>query len=105
MLDDRWRIPFTPWRVGLDGLLGLIPVVGDAAGLALSVWLMAQARRAGAPRWLLTRMAANMGLDATIGAIPVLGDWFDFAFKANRRNLRLLQRHLVRQAGGIRSRP
>lgn len=86
-------------------MLGLIPGVGDAVGLGLSAWLMAQARRAGASRWLLARMAANMGLDATIGAIPVLGDWFDFAFKANRRNLRLLQEHLARQGGATRSRP
>lgn len=84
--------------MGLDGLIGLIPGVGDAAGLLLSAWLMVQARRAGASRWLLARMAANAGVDTAIGAVPLLGDWFDFAFQANRRNLRLLQKHLARQA-------
>lgn len=100
LLDDAWQIPGTRWRVGLDGLLGLVPVAGDAVTLALSAWLMVQARRAGASRLLLARMAANVALDTTVGAIPLLGDWFDFAFKANRRNVRLLQKHLAGRARG-----
>jgi hypothetical protein len=76
----------------------LIPGVGDAIGLALSAWLALEARRAGASRALLARMAANVGLDAILGSIPLLGDLFDIGFKANRRNLALLQRHLEHAA-------
>lgn len=85
-------------------MLGLIPGVGDALGLALSAWVAAQARQAGASRWLLARMAMNVGLDAVLGSVPLLGDVFDFAFKANRRNLRLLQRHLARTGGAAQAR-
>jgi hypothetical protein len=93
-MDERFRIPGTSLRVGLDGLLGLIPGVGDAASGLIALGVLAQARRLGAPRRLLVRMLGNVLLDTAVGSIPLVGDLFDFAFKANRRNLDLLMRHL-----------
>lgn len=81
-------------RVGVDGLVGLIPGVGDLAGAVLSAYIIAQARRLGAPPAVLLRMAANVALETFIGTVPVIGDLFDFAWKANRRNVALLERHL-----------
>jgi hypothetical protein len=94
-LDDGIRVPGTSFRFGLDPLLGLIPGVGDVAGAALSAAIIAAAVRNGVSRFTLARMAGNVALDATLGTIPLLGDLFDAAWKANRRNLVLLERHLA----------
>ncbi len=80
-------------RIGLDGIIGLIPGVGDAATGVLSLWLLQQAYREGLPKNALVRMGGNIVLDTTIGAIPLAGDVFDFFWKANMRNLRILDRH------------
>lgn len=90
-LDSRFRIPGTNWRFGLDALLGLIPYVGDIAGFIFAFFLMRIMVRRGAGPIIMTRMFFNHVLDALVGTIPLLGDLFDFSFKANRRNLRLLQ--------------
>lgn len=95
-LDDRFRIPGTGIRIGIDGIAGLIPGVGDAAATLISLYLVAEAYRAGVPTSALVRMLANIGVDFAVGSIPLLGDIFDIAFKANRRNLRILLDH-VRQ--------
>ncbi len=92
VLDDLIPIPGTSWRVGLDPLLGLVPGVGDWIGWAASLHLLGSAVRAGADGATLLRMAGNVMLDAVVGAVPVLGDAFDLAWKANDRNLRLLER-------------
>jgi hypothetical protein len=92
-LDDGISVPGTKFRIGFDGILGLLlPGAGDAmtAAGALSLFYLAVQR--GAPRVVLARMALNVAIDALVGAIPVLGDLFDFGFKANRRNLRLIER-------------
>jgi uncharacterized protein DUF4112 len=81
--------------LGLDPILGLIPGIGDAAGAVLAAWILVEAFRMGASRATLVRMAGNVALDAGLGAIPVLGDIFDFAWKANLRNVALLERHLA----------
>src|SRR3546814_2835107 len=94
MMDSMFTIPGTSFRIGLDGLLGLIPGIGDAAGAVVALYLVNEARRLGAPNTLVTRMLANVGIDMLIGAVPVFGDLFDFAWKANRRNMELLRRHL-----------
>ena len=91
-LDDLVRIPGTGIGIGLDGVLGLIPGVGDAGTTAVAALLMADAIRNRVPLPVLARMGLNLGLDALIGMIPVIGDIGDFAHRANRRNLRLLQR-------------
>ena len=92
LLDDMWRIPGTQIRFGLDAAIGWVPGIGDAmAGIASCLIVFASWRR-GAPRITLTRMVANILLESTIGAIPVAGDIFHIAWKANRRNYRLLLR-------------
>jgi len=96
LLDDRFALPGTRWRFGLDGLLGLVPGIGDAATTILAAYIILEARRLGVSAPTLGRMAANVGVDLAFGAIPVVGDLFDFGWKANRRNLDLLRRHLDR---------
>ena len=93
-MDDRFRIPGTNVRFGLDALLGLIPGIGDAAATLISVGLIWEARRLNAPKRKLARMVANLAADLIIGSIPLIGDVFDVAFKANRRNMDLLRDHL-----------
>lgn len=90
-LDSSIRVPGTRLRVGLDGLLGLIPGVGDAVGAALSSYIIVEAARLGVPNSVLARMVLNVAVETLLGVIPVVGDLFDFAWKANRRNVRLLQ--------------
>lgn len=92
LLDSSVRLP-GGFRIGLDGLLGLIPGVGDLIGGALSTWIFYQANRQGAPKSLQLRMILNILIDVILGAIPVVGDLFDFMWKANNRNLALLQRY------------
>ena len=97
LLDTRWRIPGTSWRFGLDAVAGLIPGGRRSAQRARRA-LHFQPRPPGrAPRHVLARMIGNLLLDTIVGSIPLLGRIFDVAFKANRRNLKLLQKHL--QAG------
>lgn len=98
LLDSSIRVPLTRLRVGVDGLIGLVPIVGDLASAGLSLYLIAEARRFGLPKRVLFHMSANMVIDAALGAIPVVGDLFDFGFKANRRNVELLRRFLEGRA-------
>ena len=93
ILDDGIRIPGTGIRIGLDPILGLIPGAGDVAGAVLSGAIVLESMRQGITRYTLLRMAANIVIDTVLGAFPVLGDLFDAAFKSNRRNLELLERH------------
>lgn len=81
-------------RIGLDGIIGLIPGVGDLVGTALSSYLVAQAHRLGVPRSVLLHMMGNIAIDTVVGALPLFGDLFDFAWKANIRNIELLERAL-----------
>lgn len=89
LLDASIPLP-GGFRIGLDGLLGLIPGVGDAIGGGLSGWLLYQGYKQNVPKMILARMVLNVVIDAVLGAIPVLGDIFDFFFKANLRNAQLL---------------
>ena len=91
-MDDGLRVPGTEIRLGFDALAGmLLPGVGDAIGAVSSLSLFWLALRQNVPRVVLVRMALNVGLDAMIGVVPVLGDLFDLTWKANRRNLTLIQ--------------
>jgi hypothetical protein len=95
LLDNSIAIPGTRWRIGLDPLFGLIPGLGDLVGAAFSGWILLQAERLGAGRPTLLRMLWNVVVETVIGAIPVLGDIFDAAWKANAKNVVLLERHLA----------
>lgn len=93
LMDAQFRIPGTDIRFGLDGIIGLIPGAGDLSTFAVSgymLWIMANN---GASGFVLARMTLNILIDALVGAIPLLGDIFDIAFKANMRNLHLMQEH------------
>lgn len=98
-LDDAFRVPVIDKRIGIDGIIGVLPFVGDFAGLALSSLLIGEAMRLGAPRFLLVRMGANVGVDFLVGLVPLAGDLFDMAFKANRRNQALMERWLADVTG------
>ncbi|HRI60922.1 MAG TPA: DUF4112 domain-containing protein [Saprospiraceae bacterium] len=93
LLDNRFRIPGTEIRFGLDGIIGLIPYVGDMAGFIVSGILMRTMIKRGAGPLLMLRMMGNFAFDAIIGVIPVAGDLFDFGYKANRRNVDLLKKY------------
>ncbi|GEO99833.1 DUF4112 domain-containing protein [Methylobacterium haplocladii] len=101
LMDTAFLIPGTNRRVGLDALIGLVPVIGDIAGMAIASYIVYEARRLGAPRWLVWRMMGNVAFDGAVGAVPLAGDLFDAAFKANRRNVRLLRKHLEKK-GSLR---
>ena len=92
-LDTKYRIPGLGYRFGWDSILGLIPGIGDAVAGLMSVYLIWEARRAGAGPGLVLRMVYNMLADTILGAVPILGDLFDFAFKANLRNAEMLKEH------------
>jgi hypothetical protein len=94
LLDSSIPVPGTKLTVGVDALVGLFPVIGDLAGVALSSYILSQAARLGAPRSVLWRMAFNIALDGVVGIVPFAGDLFDAAFKANQRNVALLDEWL-----------
>ena len=91
LLDSSIPIPGTRFTIGLEALIGLIPFIGDLVGVALSSYILSEASRMGLPRSVLLRMAFNVGLEGLIGVVPLAGDVFDAAFKANQRNVRLLE--------------
>ena len=95
LLDNSIRIPGTRIRFGLDPVLGLIPGLGDAAGTILSSYILVEGNRLGVSRSTLLRMTANVLLELAAGAIPLVGDLFDAGWKANQRNIRLLERSML----------
>jgi hypothetical protein len=96
VFDTVFRIPFTRVRFGLDAILGLVPGIGDVAGAVASAYIMFEAARLGAPGAILLRMLLNVGVEALVGLVPVLGDLFDVSWKANVKNVELLEQHLER---------
>jgi hypothetical protein len=92
LMDRAFRVPGTSWRFGLDPLLGLIPGFGDLFAGGFAAYLIVAGARLGVPRSVLARMVLNIIIDTSLGTIPVAGDLFDAAYKANVRNLRLLER-------------
>jgi hypothetical protein len=91
LLDSS--IPIGRWRIGLDPILGLLPGVGDWAGAVASMYLLYEGARLGLPKHVLFRMAGNVLVETVVGGVPVVGDIFDAAWKANTRNLRLVEEH------------
>ncbi len=105
-LDAAFRIPGTDLRIGLDPIIGLFPGVGDVATSVAAAYVLLVAWRLGAPAVLVARMGLNLAVDAVVGAVPLLGDLFDAGFKANLRNVRLLETWLAapaptRRASGL----
>jgi hypothetical protein len=98
LLDNSIPIPGTRYRLGIDSLIGLVPGLGDIIGGVLSLYIIAQSARLGAPRNLLLRMGWNVAIDTLIGEVPILGDLFDIGYKPNLRNLALLEGYLRRPA-------
>ena len=91
LFDRAFTFPGTNYRFGLDGIFGLIPVAGDAATAGVSLLLVADAWKSGARKRTLARMAKNVGVDFLVGSIPLVGDLFDFGYKANTKNIKLLR--------------
>lgn len=94
LLEGLFVVPGINRRVGLDALLGLVPVVGDLIAAALGAWIVWEARNLGMSRFQLARMSARVGFDALLGVIPVIGDAADFFYRSNTLNLRTIRRHL-----------
>jgi hypothetical protein len=97
LMDGAFVLPGTSIRLGLDAVIGLVPVAGDVISGLVSSYMIWEARQIGAPRWLIARMMANTLLDTTVGAIPLVGDAFDVMFRANMRNMALLRRHMEKR--------
>lgn len=93
-LDDAIRIPGTPWRIGLDPILDILPIGGDFIGTAFSLYIVIEAARLGLPRSTLVQMVSNILFDTVIGTVPVLGTVADAAWKANSKNIALLEEQL-----------
>jgi hypothetical protein len=97
LLDVAFALPGTNIRYGIDGVIRLIPVVGDLIASAFSLWLVREARALGAPWHVTARMLANVALEGTVGMVPIAGDAFDVMFRANIRNMRILRNWMDRQ--------
>jgi hypothetical protein len=100
LLERSFTIPGINRQVGLDFLIGLVPVFGDAAAALMGSWMVWEARNLGMSKWQLARMAGNVGFDAALGLVPFVGDAADFFFRSNSRNLRLIKRHLDKHHPG-----
>ncbi len=100
LLDGLIAMPLVGRKVGLDAVLGLLPVVGDVITGLMGLYLVWEARNLGMPRWQLWRMAGNVGLDALLGVVPLAGDLVDVLYRSNSRNLRIIRKHLDRHHPG-----
>lgn len=94
LMDSAFEIPGTKFRMGLDGIIGLVPVLGDLLSSLISSYIIWEAKNLGVSRFTLSRMMGNVALDTVVGLVPLLGDAFDMAFKSNMKNLVLLRKHL-----------
>ena len=94
VLERAFVVPGINRPIGLDSILGLVPVVGDVITASMGAWLVWEGRNLGMSKFQLARMATNVGIDTAVGAIPFVGDLFDFAFRSNSRNLRIIKKHL-----------
>jgi hypothetical protein len=100
LLDDVVRVPGTGFRVGLDPIIGLVPIVGDLTGALVSAWIVLEAARFRMPGVVIAQMVMYAAVDFLIGLVPFLGDVFDFGFRANSRNLALFHRYAVDPGAG-----
>ncbi|RJQ71917.1 MAG: DUF4112 domain-containing protein [Desulfobacteraceae bacterium] len=93
LLDNSIRLPGLNYRIGLDPLIGLVPGIGETVGALLSMYIVVEAARSGVPLAIIMRMGLNVVMEVLLGSIPLIGDLFDMAWKANARNMRLMQRY------------
>ncbi len=100
LLDIAFTVPGTKIRFGAEAIMRLVPGIGDAAASALSCLILYEAHRLGVPRRVMIRMAGNVAIEAAAGAVPVIGDLFDVAFRANRRNVRILREYFGLEVAG-----
>ena len=103
LLEGALTIPVINRRVGLDAILGLVPVAGDLITAAMGMYIVWEGRNLGMPRWQLWRMAGHVGFDSLLGAVPVAGDLFDLFYRSNSRNLKIIRRHLDRHHPATRT--
>ena len=94
VLERAFVIPGINRPIGLDSIVGMVPVVGDILTMGLAAYIVWEARNLNLPKWKLLRMAANVGIDTAVGAVPVVGDLFDFMYRSNSKNLRIVKNHL-----------
>ena len=94
LLERSFRIPGVNYPIGLDSIIGLVPVVGDFITAAMGAYIVWEGRNLGLPKWQLWRMGGNIVIDTALGAVPVVGDAFDVMFRSNTRNLRIIKKHL-----------
>ncbi len=102
LLERSFHIPGTKIPIGLDALIGLIPILGDLVTTAMGAYVVWEARNLGMSKWALMRMAANVGIDTLIGMVPLVGDAFDFVWRSNSKNLRIIRKHLDKHHPGTR---
>lgn len=102
LLERSFHIPGTKVPIGLDSIIGLVPVLGDVVTAAMGAYMVWEARNLGMSKWQLMRMAANVGVDTALGAIPLAGDVFDFIWRSNSKNLRIIKKHLDKHHPGTR---
>ena len=102
LLERSFHIPGTKVPFGLDSIVGLVPVLGDVVTAAMGAYMVWEARNLGMSKWQLMRMAANVGVDTALGAIPLAGDLFDFIWRSNTKNLRIIKKHLDKHHPGTR---
>ena len=100
MLERAFVVPGINRPIGLDALVGLVPVVGDIVTAVMGGYIVWEARNLGMSKWQISRMAANVGIDTALGAIPLAGDVFDFFWRSNSRNLRIIRKHLDKHHPG-----
>lgn len=103
VLERSFVVPGINRPVGLDAIIGLVPVVGDIIAMGMGAYIVWEARNLGMPKWKLLRMAGNVAFDSAVGAVPVAGDLFDFMFRSNTRNLRIVKKHLDKHHPGSKT--
>ena len=96
LLEGLFEVPGLGRKVGLDAIVGLIPVAGDVITAGMGLYLVWEARNLGMPKWQLWRMAGNVGIDSLLGAVPLAGDLFDLVYRSNTKNLKIIRKHLDR---------
>jgi Domain of unknown function (DUF4112) len=102
LLERSFHVPGTKIPVGLDSIVGLVPVLGDIVTAVMGAYMVWEARNLGMSKWQLMRMTANVGVDTALGAIPLVGDAFDFIWRSNSKNLRIIKKHLDKHHPGTR---